>query len=166
MAMNEMIYTVRMATAEDARELARLRWEFRVEEQVRQTREEFIDACEEWLIEALNAGNWVVAVVESESSSLGGCIYLQCVEKVPVPGELRRAWGYVTNSYVSPELRGAGIGGKLLDILCDAGRERMLEFLIVWPSKKAVPFYQRAGFLEVSNKYTGPDDEPPLEMNL
>jgi hypothetical protein len=42
----------------------------------------------------------------------------------------------------------------------------MLEFLIVWPSKKAVPFYQRAGFLQVSDKYTGPDDEPPLEMNL
>ena len=108
----------------------------------------------------------MVAVAESDPGLLHGCMYLQCVEKVPVPGGIRRFWGYVTNSYVASEVRGKGVGQKLLNSLIDAGRERSLEFLIVWPSQESVPFYERSGFRPVSEVHVGPDDEPPLELLL
>ena len=162
----EMKYIVRKAVAADAAELARLRWKFRVENQPGQAHAEFVRDCEVWLLEALASGQWVVAVGESETGKLIGTIYLQCVEKVPVPGKIERAWGYVTNSYVVSEWRGHGVGRKLFELLIDAGRARGLEFLIVWPSKEAVSFYDRAGFLPVSVVHVGPDDEPPLELPL
>jgi len=164
---NQMKYTVREATQEDAAELARLRWEFRVEDQPGQSRSEFVHDCEAWLREALGSGRWVVAVAEdTETDSLCGCMYLECIDKVPVPGGIQRAWGYVTNSYVASEQRGLGLGRKLLDLLIAVARGRGLEFLIVWPSKEAVPFYARAGFRPVSEVHAGDDDEPPLELVL
>ena len=159
-------YTFRKAAAADAAELARLRWEFRAEEQPRQARAEFVQACEAWLHEALASDRWLVAVAESETGSLHGCMYLQFIDKVPVPGGIRRFWGYVTNAYVVSEQRGKGVGRKLLSILIDEGRTRGLEFLIVWPSNEAVSLYQRAGFRSVSEAYSGLDDDPPLELVL
>ena len=93
-------------------------------------------------------------------------MYLQCVDKVPHPGGIHRAWGYVTNSYVVSHQRGQGIGQQLLDLLIDVARARGLEFLIVWPSQDAMSFYLRAGFRSVSEAHAGGDDEPPLELTL
>jgi ribosomal protein S18 acetylase RimI-like enzyme len=116
--------------------------------------------------QAFASGRWIVAVVEKEDGSLGGCMYLQCVDKVPSPGSLQEAWGYVTNAFISPELRGAGIGKSLLSLLIDTGRERNLELLLVWPSEEATSFYRRAGFRSVLEVHATPGDEPPLEMLL
>jgi ribosomal protein S18 acetylase RimI-like enzyme len=93
-------------------------------------------------------------------------MFLQFVAKVPAPGSTSQAWGYITNAYVESEQRSQGVGQKLLQRLIEAGRERQLEFLIVWPSQAAVPFYQRAGFQPVSEVHIGDDDEPPLELML
>ena len=161
-----MKHTVREAAPMDAPELARLRWEFRVEDQSLQPRSEFLRECEEWLHEAFRSGRWVVVVADAERGSLCGCMYLQCIEKVPVPGRSPRAWGYVTNSYVASEQRGHGLGRVLLDLLIDAARARGLEFLMVWPSEDASSFYRRAGFRPVSEVHAGHDDEPPLELLL
>ncbi len=157
---------VREAVKEDAAELARLRWEFRVDDQAGRSLSEFVPHFETWLLEALTSGQWVVAVAESETGSLCGCVYLQCIQKVPIPGEIQRSWGYVTNSYVASHHRGRGLGRKLLELLIDVARARGLEFLIVWPSKEAVPFYLRAGFCPVSKVHAGDNDEPPLELVL
>ena len=157
---------VREAGVADVAELARLRWEFRVEEQPRQEHTEFVRACETWLSEALASDRWVVAVAASNDGSLYGCMYLQYIEKVPIPGGIRRYWGYVTNSYVVAEQRNKGVGQKLLDLLVSVGRQRGLEFLIVWPSKAAVSLYERAGFRSVSEVDTDPEGPPPLELLL
>jgi ribosomal protein S18 acetylase RimI-like enzyme len=93
-------------------------------------------------------------------------MFLQCIEKVPTPGAIRRVWGYVTNSFVDPHKRGHGIGEGLLRLLIGVARDRELEFLIVWPSEAAVGFYLRAGFRGVSDVHVGPDNEPPLELVL
>lgn len=124
---------------------------------------EFLRDCGAWLREKLASSSWIMAVAESDSG-LSGCMFLQCVEKVPAPGATQRAWGYVTNSYVDPQKRGHGIGEQLLHLLIQVARERGLEFLIVWPSGTAVAFYQRAGFRPVSEVHVGADDEPPLEL--
>lgn len=162
----ENLGAVREATANDAAELARLRWEYRVVEQAGGGRHSFVQECEVWLEQAISSGRWVVAVAGAQDGSLCGCMYLQCVDKVPIPGKIERAWGYVTMSYVSPERRGQGIGRELLDLIINVGRARKLEFLILWPSEKAVSFYERAGFRPASEAHDRPDDHPPLELEL
>lgn len=156
---------IREADVSDVAELARLRWDSREEEQSHCSRDEFLRDCEAWLREKLTSNSWFFAVAES-SPGLSGCMFLQCVEKVPAPGAKQRAWGYVTNSFVDPRKRGQKIGEQLLHLLIRVAHDRDLEFLIVWPSEAAVVFYQRAGFRPVFEVHVGPDDEPPLELRL
>jgi ribosomal protein S18 acetylase RimI-like enzyme len=160
-----MSLTVRRAEPGDARELARLRWEFRPQDQPGRDFGEFRREFEEWLGEALTS-DWMAAVAETGDGVLVGCIFLRSVSKVPNPAARDRAWGYVTNSYVAPAHRNRGAGTRLLDVVIDAARERGHEFLIVWPSEEAVSFYTRAGFREVADAHAGPDDYPPLELTL
>ncbi len=157
---------IRAATPADAVELARLRWDFRVGEQSSEPRDEFLRGFEAWFHEALASGRWIVAVAESAPGALCGCMYLERVTKLPLPGTFRREWGYITSAYVAAEERGHGLGRKLLDHLIEAARGRGLEFLILWPSDDAVPFYRRAGFRPVSEVSTGTAAEPPLALVL
>ena len=161
---NEIV--IREAIPLDVEELARLRWDSRFEDQSAHSRTEFLRDCEAWLREALASGSWVMAVAECRPNSLCGCMFLQCVAKVPAPGAKKRAWGYVTNAFVDSPQRGQGVGQKLLHRLIEVAQGRRLEFLIVWPSEPAVAFYWRAGFQPVSKVHVGPDDEPPLELML
>jgi GNAT superfamily N-acetyltransferase len=157
---------VREARPMDVSELARLRWDFRVEEQAGRSRSEFLASFQRWFSGTLASDRWVVVVAESEPNALCGCMYLECIEKVPSPGSGHAAWGYVTNCYVAQEHRGAGLGSRMLHLLVDLARARKMEFLTVWPSEMSVSFYKRAGFQTVSEAHCGTDDEPPLELIL
>jgi len=158
--------TVRHAVPSDIAELARLRWDSRVEDHEAQSRSDFVDACEAWLRGAMASDRWPMAVAETEPGSLCGCMFLEYVLKVPAPGATERAWGYVTNSFVETQHRGRGVGERLMELLIKVAHDRRLEFLLVWPSAAAVTFYKRAGFQPVSQAHAGPGDEAPLEMVL
>jgi GNAT superfamily N-acetyltransferase len=55
-------------------------------------------------------------------------------------------WGYVANVYVEPGARDAGVGRRLLDaVLAHADAEGFAR-LVLSPSERSVPFYERAGF--------------------
>jgi GNAT superfamily N-acetyltransferase len=73
-------------------------------------------------------------------------IYVVKVKKVPKPGKLNGSWGYVTAVYTVPEHQNKGIGSMLMDAVKEWSRQQELELLIVWPSERSVPFYDRAGF--------------------
>jgi GNAT superfamily N-acetyltransferase len=159
-------FRIRKATRSDISELVRLRWDSRAEEQAGHSRTIFFRECAAWLHEALASGRWIVAVAEAEHIKLIGCMYLQCVTKVPVPGQSQRSWGYITNAFVEADKRAHGTGKQLLNFLIEAAKNRALEFLIVWPSDEAVTFYKRAGFQSVEVAHNRADDQPPLEMML
>lgn len=160
-----MSIVVRRAEPRDATELARLRWEFRPDDQPNQDFDAFSREFAEWLQEAMTS-DWMAAVADDGSGALVGCSFLRSVSKVPNPGARDRAWGYVTNSYVAPVHRGQGMGARLLELVVSAARERRHELLIVWPSEEALAFYRRAGFRELADVHGGPDDYPPLELIL
>jgi N-acetylglutamate synthase-like GNAT family acetyltransferase len=52
----------------------------------------------------------------------------------------------VTNAYVEPGLRDAGLGARLLDAAMTFAREQRMSEAIVWPTPRSVSFYRRAGF--------------------
>jgi GNAT superfamily N-acetyltransferase len=98
--------------------------------------------------EVLRPGtSWRAWVVE-DGDRLVGCVWLQLIEKVPHPGRTRRERpvAYVTNMYVEPDRRDAGLGRELLDVAVAFARERGVDGVLLWPSERSRPFYERAGF--------------------
>jgi GNAT superfamily N-acetyltransferase len=77
-----------------------------------------------------------------------GAMWVQLVERVPRPDEERGALpiGYLTNVFVERELRAEGLGSRMLDEVLTWARARAVEEIIVWPSERSYPFYERAGF--------------------
>jgi GNAT superfamily N-acetyltransferase len=139
---------VRRATAEDADELAALRWQWSTEAH-RELGEQggFIQHMADTVREYLGSGRWTIWIgVERSSNRLVGTAFLQRIDKVPRPYPRPPAWGYVTNVYVVPEHRNTGVGRRILDALIRDTREEGLDTLLLWPSQRAVPFYVRAGF--------------------
>jgi GNAT superfamily N-acetyltransferase len=138
---------VRLALAADAPVLARLRWAFKQEDHEGNPPAPArpVGDAERWIRERLDGGRWLVWVAES-GGEVCGHAFLQLVERVPEPYEDNTPVGYVTNVYVAPRHRDRGIGTALLDALRRHARENGIEVLIVWPSERSVPLYQRAGF--------------------
>jgi ribosomal protein S18 acetylase RimI-like enzyme len=160
--------SVRLAVLTDAAALAELRWLSReTSERAKEAVAAFEPTFRQWFQRALSSNTWRVAVAKGETSSLVGCMYLNRVEKVPVPGQTERSWGYITNAYVRDGSRGNGTGKALLGLLVAVAREWRLEFVVVWPSTEAVSFYKRAGFMSAEEQLTAnPSDEPVLLLHL
>jgi GNAT superfamily N-acetyltransferase len=142
--------TIRLATVADADELARLRWDFRLEHGTTPTMsfDEFREGFCRFVGAALGEGGaWRVWVAEDTGRLVGGA-WLQVVERVPHPSLRRgeRPIGYLTNVYVEPEARDGGLGSDLLAEVLTWGRERKLDLVVVWPSERSFSFYERAGF--------------------
>jgi GNAT superfamily N-acetyltransferase len=144
-----MTHRIRPATPGDAAELSRLRWEFRIEvgTPATRSREEFDDEMESFAREVLAGGRWR-AWVADDGERLLGCVWLELVEKVPHPSRARheRPIAYVTNMYVEPGRRDEGLGRELLDVAVAYAREAGADGVLLWPSERSRPFYERAGF--------------------
>jgi ribosomal protein S18 acetylase RimI-like enzyme len=141
---------IRRARAGDADELARLRWDFRVEQgtPVSRTFEAFAGEFRSFATDVLaDEAAWRAWVAEDAGRSVG-CVWLQFVEKIPHPSRDRweRPIAYVTNVYVEPSLRDEGLNARLLAAAVSYAREREAAEAIVWPTPRSVSFYRRAGF--------------------
>jgi GNAT superfamily N-acetyltransferase len=105
----------------------------------------FAEGCVEFVRSALASGRWAIWVAESDGRMVAH-IYVQVVEKVPRPGRDAARWGYTTAVYAAPGARDKGIDSLLLRRVIDWAKEQELELLLLWPSDRSVPFYERAGF--------------------
>ncbi|MCP6725838.1 GNAT family N-acetyltransferase, partial [Klebsiella pneumoniae] len=50
------------------------------------------------------------------------------------------------NVYTRPEYRNRGFGSQLMEQVIAWAKAQQLEFLMLWPSDRSVPYYQRLGF--------------------
>ena len=133
----------RLAGREDLESLGYLRWQFDHEGQEDGDPEarlqfiaDFVESQDDRLFHWLAEVNGETVAVMS----------IRKVKKVPKLGALDRYWGYLTNCYVLPDYRNQGIGTELLSAVTNWAKEEQLELLIVWPSDRSCPFYDRAGF--------------------
>ena len=67
-------------------------------------------------------------------------------DPAPEPTRWERPIAYVTNMFVEPERRRLGLGRELLDVATSFARDRGADGVLLWPSPRSVPFYERAGF--------------------
>ena len=138
----------RIATSADLSQIADLRWRLRVDDEPVSDRgsyerfiADFVRVCEtEWSPNEIT--HWIAA----DGKKVVAVMSIALVRKLPSPDNLRDRWGYISNSYVLPEVRNAGVGERLLMAIKDWASAENLELLVVWPSERAYPFYERAGF--------------------
>jgi GNAT superfamily N-acetyltransferase len=107
---------------------------------------EFTAGFADFVRSVLPGGQWAIWVAESDARLIAH-IYVQVVAMAPRPGRFERRCGYVTAVYAVPAERNKGTGSQLLQRVIAWARAEQLEFLILWPSERSIPFYERAGFV-------------------
>ena len=140
--------TVRRAGVDDIPELGRLRWSMTSE--MRGATEDpmaFEERFAAFAGRALADDRWA-AVVAVRGQRLLGMLWVQLVERVPRPTEAPRwSFAYVTSVFVEAEERNRGLGRLILDAAIAWAREGAADTeILLWPSERSVPFYERAGF--------------------
>ena len=67
--------------------------------------------------------------------------------RMPRPDRPDSRWGYVSNMFVREQARDRGIGTALLETIIATAEERGYVRLVLSPSARSVPFYERTGFV-------------------
>ena len=140
---------IRAATPDDADALARLRFRLYLEQEpgIAEPFDAYRDRFRTFAAWALNRDDWRGWVAIAGAEDPVGNAWLQTVPRVPAPGRREPShMGYLTNMYVAPELRGTGLGGRLLDVVLDHCRAEGFELVLTFPADAAYGFYEHAGF--------------------
>ncbi len=75
-----------------------------------------------------------------------GMVNLVVFERMPRPEQAGSRWCYLSNAFVLPEHRDRGVGSTLLKAVMNHARLCGAVRIVLSPSERSVPFYQRAGF--------------------
>ena len=84
--------------------------------------------------------------VASADGTPVGMLNVTVFERMPRPGRPPSRWGYLGNAFVLRRHRNSGIGARLLAAAVGHAREAGFVRLVLAPSERSVPFYERAGF--------------------
>jgi len=136
---------IRLATPNDFPNIARLRWDFKIEdgEVAAITREQFEQQCCSKLQKESAAWAHFLAVEHDDPI---GMVSICKVPKILSPNLKSDLIGYLTNTYVVPSMRNRNIGDQLLKFAIDWVKQQHIELLFVWPSDRSRSFYSRLGF--------------------
>ncbi len=141
------------ATTDDIPELARLRWQLYVEQdgEPAESRDGYLERFTRFARSTLASDAWR-SWVARDGDRLVAAMWLQTVPRIPVPGKSAGPIGYLTNVYVAPAHRNAGLGARMLDRVKGWCSEQSYSLVIVWPTERSRSFYRRGSF--------GRPDEP------
>lgn len=87
---------------------------------------------------------WVI----DDGKQLLGHVCVQLFEKMPNPVNEPEAHAYLTNLYVVPEMRGRGLGRKLLNKGLSWCRAQGADAVILWATAESKSLYRRCGLVE------------------
>ena len=77
-----------------------------------------------------------------------GMVNVLVFTRMPKPGRGPSRWGYLANFYVRREHRNSGIGAAMLQALTDHADHAGFVRIVLSPSDRSIPYYERAGFRE------------------
>jgi len=143
-------YRIRAATSVDRNALAEMRYRFRTEVgSPNETKSRFMRRCTSWMKKRLatDSSPWRCWVID-DGKQLLGHICVQLFEKMPNPVSEPEAHAYLTNFYVVPELRGRGLGRKLLNKALSWCRARGVDAIILWATPESKSLYRSCGLRE------------------
>lgn len=140
---NVPIPVIRMAGAADALALAALRRAWTSENAGHVADDEFESRFIEWYErESAHRLTWLAELGDQPV----GMMNLSVFERMPRPGDDPGRWGYIGNAFVLAAHRDQGIGSRLLAGVLAHADSRGFVRVVLRPSQRAIPFYQRAGF--------------------
>jgi GNAT superfamily N-acetyltransferase len=141
--------TIRRAGLNDASGLARLRWLWRTVERGEYglSEAEFEAAFTHWW-SARTVSH--IAYVAEDAGAVVGMAWLAVFDRMPQPRQLERLAGNVQSVFVLEAYRNRGTGRALVDAVITEAKLRGLGYLIVHPSMRAYPLYERLGFTETN----------------
>jgi GNAT superfamily N-acetyltransferase len=85
---------------------------------------------------------WVAEV----SGEPAGMMNMSVFERMPQPGRDPGCWGYLGNAFVLAAYRDQGIGSAMLRALLAHADGQRFARVVLSPSARSIPFYQRFGF--------------------
>ncbi len=141
--------TVRRAGPSDASGLARLRWLWRTVERGEYglSAPAFEAAFTQWWSTRTSSH---IAYVAEHAGAAVGMAWLAVFDRMPQPRQLERLAGNVQSVFVVDEYRNRGTGRALVQAVITEAKTRGLGYLIVHPSVRAYPLYERLGFTETN----------------
>lgn len=75
-----------------------------------------------------------------------GMLNMAIYERMPQPGRALSRWGYLGNVFVLAAYRNRGIGNQLVSAVLNYADENDFVRVVMSPSEKSIPLYERAGF--------------------
>jgi GNAT superfamily N-acetyltransferase len=134
---------IRRAEEADLRAIARLRRESTVEQDGDCADPSFEERFSAWYARESSRRIMWLAEVDGQ---LVGAMNLAVFERMPRPGRAASRWGYLGNAFVLAAYRNQGVGRQLLDAALEYARQNGFARVVLSPSERAIPFYERAGF--------------------
>jgi GNAT superfamily N-acetyltransferase len=134
---------IRRAGETDWPAVASLRREWIAEQQGERTEPGFEQRFAAWY--ASESSRRVFWLAEVGGRAVG-MVNLAVFERMPRPGHPASRWGYLSNAFVLAGHRNQGIGKLLIGALLEHACRNGLVRVVLSPSERSVPFYQRAGF--------------------
>src|SRR5579859_6086540 len=134
---------IRIADASDGAALAALRRAWTEEQHGPAGDEGFEALFLDWYErEFARRVSWIAEV----GGSPAGMVNLAVFDRMPQPGREAGTWGYLANAFVLEAQRDRGIGSLLLRALLAHADDRRYVRVVLRPSQRAIPFYERLGF--------------------
>lgn len=96
-----------------------------------------------WFEKEAGARRFWLAFCEGEPI---GMVNLLVFNRMPSADRSSGGWGYLGNMFVRESFRSDGVGTLLLNALLEWADEAGLERVVLNPSDRSIPFYERHGF--------------------
>jgi ribosomal protein S18 acetylase RimI-like enzyme len=140
-----MAVVIREASDPDIAALAALRWQWHEERHgpLDGSPADFARSFLDWWS---SHGSRFRAALVIDGDDVVGMGFVALVDRVPKPGDLERHHGDIQSVYLAPEHRGRGLGSQLVRLLLDLAAAGGCDRTEVHSGRRAVPFYERAGF--------------------
>lgn len=134
---------IRRASESDIPAIVRLRSAWNREQERPVDDPGFDQRLAEWY--ARESSRRLTLLAEADGEPVG-MMNMAVFERMPVPGRESGRWGYLGNAFVIAAYRNQGVGRQLLNSLLEYADEHGFARVVLSPSSRSVPFYQRAGF--------------------
>ena len=143
---------IRLATSDDCRALAEMRYRFRSETESKiEIRSVFVQRCTSWMRKRFRTGSPWRCWVLDDGKRLLGHVSVQLFEKIPNPVNEPELHAYVTNFFVVPEMRNQGLGERLLSKALSWCCTQGTDAVILWATCGSKSLYRRCGFVEAGD---------------
>ena len=143
---------IRLANEADYNELALMKWEHGVEDDIDYGEHNLDGVNKDEFVEEffafLKAHKEYEIIVAEVNGIVVSAMFVYLIPKLPKPNGNAKFIAYLTNVYTKKEYRNKGIGTQIMNYIKSILIEKKCELLFAWPSDNSIAWYQRNGFSE------------------